>query len=350
LTQTTLYSRVLVKIGAERGNLLNESKLKTLTESKNVQELATQLRDSSYQEQIAKAPLPLTSRKLERAFNENLIESYLKIVKNSPKIAKNYLDLFLLRFEVENIKALIKATSAKLSLEQKIAKVYVSVENYLENRAVMEEASKALSIRQVVSVLNNTEYVSALNIGLQRYEETGSTMCFDVFIDKLFYEHLNKGYESLPKKEKPHARFYASIENASFVLLTLLRAKALNYDADWLRMAVPHGNLGLRKETIEAIASAADFESALKIVLESDYAKFFTRAANAEETIASAEKAFLKAMFKQAKASIIREIFNIGSPLAFITQKKVEVLNLTALSLGVEAAMKPEDIQLQLLT
>jgi vacuolar-type H+-ATPase subunit C/Vma6 len=42
-------------------------------------------------------------------------------------------------------------------------------------------------------------------------------------------------------------------------------------------------------------------------------------------------------------------MFNIESPLALMTQKRVEVLNLTALSLGVEATMKPEEIQLQLL-
>jgi len=349
LTQTTLYSRVLVKIGAERGKLLREAKLKALTESKNLQELAAQLRDSSYQEQIAKLSLPLTSRKLERAFNENLIETYLKIVKNSPKKAKRYLDFYLSRFEVENIKTLIKATSAELNPEQKIAKIYLSAENYLENRLVLEEASKASSIRQVVNILKNTEYVSALNLGLQSYEETGSTMRFDLLIDRAFYEQLYDGYESLPKKEKPHAHFYASIENDGFILLTLLRGKALKYDANWLRMAIPQGNFGLSMETVEALVAAADFESALKIVLESDYAEFFKRATNTEETIANAEKDFLKAMFRRAKASTIRELFNIGSALAFMMQKKVEVLNLIALSLGVEEAMKPEEIQLQLL-
>lgn len=349
MTQTKLYSRVIVKIGAERGKLLSEAKLKALSESKNLEDLTAQLRDSNYQEQIARVSLPLTSRKLERAFYENLIETYLKIVKNSPKKAKEYLYLYLLRFEVENIKALIKATSAKLNPEQKIATIYLSVEDYLEHRAVLEEASRALSVRQVVNFLNNTEYVSALNMGLRSYEETGSTMCFDVFVDKLFYEQLYDGYESLPKNEKPHAQFYASIENDSFILLTLLRGKALNYDANWLRLAVPQDNFSLHKETVEAIALAADFESALKIVLEGDYAKFFTRATNTEETIASAEIAFLKAVYQRAKASIITEIFNIGSSLAFMAQKKVEVRNLTALSLGVEAAMKPEEIQRKLL-
>jgi V/A-type H+-transporting ATPase subunit C len=344
-----LYSRVLAKIGAERGKLLSEAKLKALTESKSLQELTAQLRDSSYQEQIARVSLPLSSRKLERAFNESLIETYLKIVKNSPKKVKEYLDLYLLRFEIENIKALIKAISAKLDAEDKIAKVYVSVENYLENRKVMEEAQKATSIRQVVNVFSNTKYASALSMGLQSYEESGSTMCFDVFIDKAFFERLYDCYERLPKKEKPHAYSYASIDNDSFILLTLLRGKALNYDANWLRMAVHHNIMGLSRETVEAIVSSADFESALKIVLKSCYAKFFRKATDSEETIAGAEKAFSKAMFQKAKASVITEIFNIGSALSFMTQKKVEVQNLTALSLGLEASIKPEDIQLQLL-
>ncbi len=88
MNQTTLYAPVLAKIGAERSKLLSEAKLKLLTESRSLTELAVQLRDTSYQEQIAKVPLPLTSRKLERAFHENLIEAYVKIIKNSPKTRK----------------------------------------------------------------------------------------------------------------------------------------------------------------------------------------------------------------------------------------------------------------------
>ncbi len=104
MTQTTLYASVLAKIGAERSKLLSEAKLKALTESKSLTEFAAQLRDTSYQEQIAKLSLPLTSRKLERAFNENLIETYIKIIKNSPKKARKYLSLYLLRFEIETYK------------------------------------------------------------------------------------------------------------------------------------------------------------------------------------------------------------------------------------------------------
>jgi vacuolar-type H+-ATPase subunit C/Vma6 len=349
LTQTALYAGVLAKIGAERSQLLGESRLRMLTDTRNLTELTAKLRETSYQQQIAKMPLPLTSRKLERAFTENLVETYIKIIKNSPKRAVAFLRLYLFRFEVENIKVLIKAANTNLSPEQKLGKIYFSAEMFLKRRGVIEEATKAPDLRQTVNALKGTEYASALKMGIGSYEVDGSTACFDVLLDKHFYEKLYDAYHRLPRQEMPHASYYVTLENDGFVLLTLLRGKNLRYDPNWLRLAVPTKKFILSDETVEAIVAATDFDSALKITLESHYAQFFVKASSPEETVANAEKAFNKALFLHAKESRFTEIFNIGAVLAFITQKAVEVHNLTAVSLGVEAALKPEDIQRQLL-
>ncbi len=243
----------------------------------------------------------------------------------------------------------MKATSAKLTPEQKSAKIYFSVEDYLKKRAVIEEAVKASTVNQIIHAFKGTEYWSALNMGLKNYEENGSTASFDVFMDKLFYEKLYDSYNCLPKKEKPYAYFYASIENDGFTLLTLLRGKHLNHEPNWLRLVIPQNYFNLHKSTVEALVSAVDFESALKIVLDSYYGKFFVKAQNPEETIANAEKAFKKAVFQHAKSSAISETFNIGSPLAFMTQKEAEVFNLTILSLSVSSEMKHDEMRNQLL-
>ena len=349
MTQTTRYASVLAKIGAERSNLVGETRIKALAENKSLTELAVQLRDTSYQEQISKLSLPLTSRKLERAFNENLIGTYIKIIKYSPKNVRKYLSLYLLRFEIEHIKALMKATSAKLSPEQKLMKIYFSVEDHLKKHAVIEEAAKASTPNQIIHVLKDTDYFLPLNMGLKNYEENGSTAFFDVFLDKLFYEKLYEGYESLNKKEQSYANFYVSMENDGFTLVTLLRGKALNYESNWLRLVVPGNYFNLNKSTVEDLVTAEDFEAAFKLVLDSFYAKYFIKAQTPEETIATAGKAFKKAVFHHAKSSAISETFNIGSPLAFLTQKEAEVYNLTVLSLGIDSAMKPEEIRNQLL-
>jgi V/A-type H+/Na+-transporting ATPase subunit C len=345
LTQTTRYSSVLAKIGAERSSLIGEAKLKALVENKSLTELVAQLRDTTYQEQIAKVLSPLTTRKLERAFNENLIDTYIKIIKYSPKKARNYLSLYFLRFEIEHIKALINSTTAKSTFEQKLAKIYFSVEDYLKRRLIFEEAAKALSPSQIIHAFKGTEYWPVLNMGLKNYEENASTVSFEIFLDKLFFEKLYAGYECLATREQAYANFYASMENDGFALVTLLRGKALNYEPDWLRLVVPQNYFNLRKPIVESIVSAVDFEAAHKIVLDSYYAKYFVKLQTPEETIAAAEKALKKAVLQHAKSSAISESFNIGSPIAFITQKEAEVHNLAVLSLGVDSAIKPEEIR-----
>ncbi len=229
-------------------------------------------------------------------------------------------------------------------------KIYFSVEDYLKKHAVIEEAAKSSTPNQIIHILKDTEYFLPLNMGLKNYEENGSTAFFDVFVDKLFYEKLYEGYWGLSKKEQNYANFYASMENDGFTLVTLLRGKALNYESNWLRLVVPGNYFNLNKSTVEDLVTAEDFEAALKIVLDSYYAKYFAKAQSPEETIATSGKAFKKAVFHHAKSSAITETFNIGSPLAFLTQKEAEVYNLTVLSLGVDSAMKPEEIRNQLLT
>lgn len=174
MTQTRDYAPVLPKIGVERSKLLGEIKIKNLTDT-NFQDFVAQLKETTYQTQIAKLSLPLTSRKLERAFKENLIESYAKIIRISPKKAKKYLSVQFLRFELENIKTLLKVTIANLSFEQKMSRMYLSIEDYSKNRAVLEEAAKFSTIREVVHAFKSTEYEPALLKGLQSYEKNRST-------------------------------------------------------------------------------------------------------------------------------------------------------------------------------
>jgi vacuolar-type H+-ATPase subunit C/Vma6 len=345
LTQTQKYATVLPKIGAAKSHLLSETKLKALSESQDLNEFAAQLRDTVYQEQISKLTSPLTGRKFERAFNENLIGTYLMLLKYLPKTAKPYIELYLARFQVEHIKMLIKATVAKLTPEQKIAKMYPAVEDYFGTREEMEEAAKASTLAQLIHALRNTEYITVLNMGMKSYETTGSTVSFDVFIDKLYYERLYAVFSELPRREKPYAMFFAKVNVDSFVLLTLLRAKLLGYDSNWLGLVVPHNYFKLSKRTVDSLVSALNFEAAYKIVEKTEYAKFFTRTHTPEETISNAERAFRQTVLEYAKSKAILELFDIGAVLIYLTYKETEVHNLITLALGIEATVPSEEIK-----
>jgi vacuolar-type H+-ATPase subunit C/Vma6 len=287
----------------------------------------------------------LSSQKLERVFKESLIDADIKIVKNSPKKVSPYLEMYLKHFELENVKSLVKAVYAGLSLEDKIAKIYLQAEYYLKNRVIFEKAIKAADLKELRNIFKKTEYSLVLGLGLKKYEETGSIISFDILLDRGYYERLCEVYYELPNKEKNCALYYVSSEIDSFVILMLLRGKILNYNTEWLRAAAPKCVFNLSLESLDSIVAAADFESALNIVLKTPYSRFFAKSQTPEETIANAQKSFAKALIVHAKESRVIETFNVGAPLSFLTQKKGEVHNLTALSVAIEAGMNPELIR-----
>jgi vacuolar-type H+-ATPase subunit C/Vma6 len=346
--QTTHYASVLAKIGAQRSNLLSEAKLKVLSDSPTLPDFTAQLQETPYHKQISKIQLPLSGRKLEHAFNENLIETCQKIIKYAPQPVSDYLQTYLLHFEIENIKILLKGTLAGYSAEQKTSKTYPSsASRYVEWHNVFENAAKASNLTQLINTFKKTPYLSTLNRGLNNYNKSGSAACFDMFLDVFFYDHLYDSYEKLPETEKPHANLYASLKNDSYTLLSILRGKNLNYDSNELRLTMPHKYFHLPTKEVEALILAPNFDSTLKIALNGYYANYFSKDASPDETLAKAERRFQHAVVKHAQNSP-RFFFNIGLPLAYITLKETETSNLRMLSLGIDASVPSEAIQKQL--
>jgi vacuolar-type H+-ATPase subunit C/Vma6 len=350
LNQTKNYAQVLPKIGVERKGLLSDVKVKALSDSKSLSDFVAQLRDTAYHEQVSKLPTPFNTRKLERAFNDNLLNTYLMMLKNLPKNIKPFFELYLEQLEIEHIKMLIKATLANMPPEEKLAKMYLPVEDYFNNRGVIEEAAKASTVSQLVQALKKTDYFSSLNTGLKKYDETGSALYFDLLLDKQYFDKLCTVYWKIPKKEQPHARFYASMNVDGYLLSTILRGKALGYDSDWLRVSLPTNCFNLNQRTVESLLYAIDYDAALKIVESTDYKTYFVHAGSPEETISAAEKAFKNAVLQHAKSRVLLDVFNIGAPLSFITLKEADVHNLIALTVSIDAMLKPEEIQNHLLT
>lgn len=344
MSQIKRYSSVLAKIGSERSYLLTGTKLKALAQCKNLTEFASELKETAYSEKLPTIPLPYTPRKFERLFKENLIETYGKIMQNTPKTSLQFLKMYISRFEYDNIKIALRAVHIGLPYEETLRRIYLPAEDFLRNRKLFEKATEAIDLKSAISLFRNKPYWSALNIGLRKYEETKSTKFFDFLLDKTYYENLVEAYENLSKKEQKHAFFYASLETDGFVLLTVLRGKILNYDSDTLRMAIPHSYFDVSEKIVEDALLADGFESTLAAVMRSHYDKFFAGAESPEKAVSRAEKELRKALLEHAEKTRITESFNVEAPLGFMVQKEAEISNLSALSLGIEYGWKPDDV------
>lgn len=341
MVQTKKYAQVLPKIGVERRGLLSDIEIKNLSESKSLSDFVAQLRSSECQEQISKLTPPFTPKKLEHAFNENLINTYLMLIKNLPKNIKPFFELYLERFQIEHIKILIKTTLTKLTPEEKTSKIHLTVENYFHNNTVIDEATKASTLQNVVQAFKKTNYYTSLNEGLKKYDETGSPIYFDLLLDRQYFDKHYHIYKKLPKNEQPHAKFYASIKVDKFILFTILRGKALGYDPDWLKVALPDKPFNINEHTYISLIYAIDYDTALKtITTTTEYKNYFTTTNTPEETLATAEKNFKNATIQHAKTKALIDIFNIGAPLSFITLKEANIHNLTTAALHIDTNTK----------
>jgi vacuolar-type H+-ATPase subunit C/Vma6 len=344
LTKTSRYAAALAKIGAERGKLLTEAQLKTLTESKTLAEFVGRLRESSYGEELLRVTAPIDVRKVEHALRESLMDVFGKIFENSPKNVQPFLCTYLEVYEVQNLKALLKATAAGLTSEEKLAKIYLRAEAHLGNLAAFEAAANAEDLKALAKAFSHTGYGEVLDLGLNRYVDTGSTQSFDVLLDRSFYEKVHETFQKMPKIEQKHARFNASLRTDGFTVLALLRGKLVEHKTEWLRTALPRVAFELPPKTFEALVSAKDFDSALKILQQTRLKDYFQKAASPEETLANAERAIKKAILNHACEMRFTDVFNVEAPIALMVQKETEVVNLVTISLSIDNKLKPEDI------
>ncbi len=349
MPQTIKYANVLTRIGVQRAALLNEAKLKSLAEASDLEDFVAQLRDTSYQTRLQKAAAPFDSRQLERIFKETFLDLAIKITKNAPNSVKPFLMVYLKRFEVDNLKALIKASYANFDAEQTLEKVNLQLETFLGNRAVFEEAAKTTGLTPLVSALAKTEYATVLTQGLASYDEKGAVTSFDLLLDKDYYEKLASAYLELPRSERGYAEFYVKTQTAAYLLPMILRAKNLGYAVSTLRAILPDQPLSLPASTLEDLVMASDFNMALNIILQTPFGQYFTKGKTPEETIANAQIAFKKALVTHAARSRVFEVFNVGLVLSFLVLKQTEVANLVAVAVGVEAKLPSEDVGRSLL-
>jgi vacuolar-type H+-ATPase subunit C/Vma6 len=309
-----------------------------------LEEFASELKETDYGKKLAKVSVPNKVR-FERVFREKLVDITCKMVQTSPENVSQFLKMNLLKFEHENIKTILRATSFGLSHNEITSKIYMHVEEFLKISDIMTKAAASIDVKSVVETLKTTVYGPLLIIGLRKYEETGSMKFFGILLDRMFYENLGGEFESLPKREQKYAFFYVSMETDSFNLSVILRAKILGYDPQWIRMAIAPKFYNIDGETIETLLMSNDFESAFNTVKHSRYSRFFVKAETPEETVSLAEKAFRTAILEHVKKTRVGDLFNVGVPLGLIVQKEVETYNLTAISLGIGYSWKPDDIQ-----
>ncbi len=343
MNHVSAYSQIVARTGAERGYLLDKDKLQRLAESKNLTELTVNLRGSPY-ENLLKTSTEPSPENLQRVFNGELARLYRKTMLYSPNELQVFLRDYISRLEIENLKTLLRAKNAHLSYESITAMLNLPTEDLLDRQEIFVEAAKAGDIKGSLKHFEGTPYAQALSEALPLFEEAKSTRFFELTLDRDYHERL---FDSTATLSKDHSKMVLPILGPQidiFNIDTIVRSKFLNFPPQWVDMAVTSEFYKLSSSQIHALMLIESSTSALTILKETAYRRFYLVRNSVEETLTGLEKAVKQNCLKQLNEMRIRDAFSISTPLSIIMEKEVEVENLTKITSGVEHNWTTEEI------
>ena len=339
------YSQIVVKAGSERSYLIRREQIEGLAESKDLDELVSRLKGSPY-ETLLKNVRPISARKMQRVFEEELIRVCSKMVRFSPREIRFFLKDYISYFEIENLKTLLKMKHNGLPANVIVTRLHLSVEEIFGMKEKFVQAAKAEDVKKAVEMFRGTIYGPILSEGIARYEETGSTKFFDFSLDRAYHDKLLISASLIPKEDRETALQFVGLNVDMFNILTAVRSILLKYPPHLIYRAITHRFYRLDEKTIRDLVSSGNVDSALNRIKQSFYERFLTIHESIEETMINFEKRVKKFGLKLLEKGRIINIFSIATPLELIAKKENEMKNLTMISSGIEFGWNPEQLVL----
>jgi vacuolar-type H+-ATPase subunit C/Vma6 len=375
------YAYVCSKIRGMKDSILTANDFYKLS-SQSLEEIYAFLRTTVYNEEVSIVPIErFDARAFEEASANNFIKTFDNILKSSPKDITPLLMNMLKRFEVENIKALLRAKMINLDVNEAIR--YLMPLKSLETISYRDIFLKAGKIEDLVKLLLNTEYGPLLNLALPDYHKEGTLLPFDSLLDRYLYTALWMDASNLRGEDKRIAEEIFRTEIDMLNIKTISRCKVLGIssetipryiipifykqfheEASWkgaassvikviplLGFEIQSVTSSISRETLEKGINAPDVKQSLQafrnIEPYREGVEYALSAYGASGSLSPVEMALDKVALRTNLNILKRRPFpfDIGVILSFLSLKWIEVRNLRAIVKGRETHIPPEKIE-----
>ncbi|MHA1893509.1 MAG: V-type ATPase subunit [Candidatus Helarchaeota archaeon] len=266
-----------------------------------------------------------------------------KIIKNSPNSVYEFLRaFFLLEFEVENLKTVIKSKLKKVEFENIKKDVYMSIENILGHEKIFDLFINSIDLSMSFDAFRNTLYYKALKDAEKYYEEYHSLSFYDIFLDYCLVEHVFKLFNKLKSKEKKVVKKHVDLFLNFYNFKTLIRGSYLGFEPEFIKKVLIMNEPFIKRlvgiNDINKIAQEVSNRLKLPKIFK-EYKK------NDLESILT----LLRHYYHKKSLEIIKkwegkDVFCITSPYAFLLKKRFETEDLKFISIGIEYELNPDEI------
>ena len=347
------YKRIMPKITVAKLKLMEPKKITGLVDM-SLPHISSMLEKTPYKAEISEVNAKgLSSISLEDALLQNFIKTCEEIMELSPKGIRVLLSTFLMKFEANCVKAILRAKQAELDVDE--AMKYIIPVGRMDEARCRKTLESSENIADVAESLSDMEYGSVLEKAFAVYEEEKIFYLLAVALDRYVYSKIWRAIGKLGGLDKKIARTVIGLEIDSANVKTILRCKAMGISEDQIRRYLIPVSEVLGEKELEEVMREEDMQSFInslvrlaKHAMARDYQYIFTEIQQSHVTSLTRLETILDRGLVETSLRMIKRYtpyFNIGLILAFLNLKWFEVRNLRAIIRGCEAGIPADRVK-----
>jgi len=323
-----------------KGRMLTNNELQMLTESRDMDELVTRMKNTVYLDALAKLTKPYSADKIENALKEYLVNTHAKMVNISG--GARIISAYFVKHITWNLKMILKGKALGKSYDELLPKINLRAEELVGRRDLVVKALVSKTLEEAVSTLAGSEFAEDLTKAAAIYKDKGDVRIFHIYLDHVFYHDLGRAMNT--ESQSLDAKNIVSVDIDSYNVLAILRGKFWNLSADEINNLIVASTSKITKETIQKMINAEKISEVIGELSNTVYKDIVPQNQTSDiDSILEIEKGFESIALKHA-LSAFRSMFSVGIVLAALKLIMIEVRNLSAIASGVEQKIPAETI------
>jgi V/A-type H+-transporting ATPase subunit C len=319
------YAYVNARIGGMKSFLLKEEDFKALIESRNIEDLFSQLKNTHYGPGLSDADV----LSLELQLKRSLFQDYLKLINCVEGKPKEFVHNMAKRFEVDTLKSIVKMKFLNISLPE-----YLIPFGKIDE-ALIDRLLKAEGIAGLLEELKGTEYYGHLKgvhqLKPEEPEEDkaleGRDLPYLNILDAYYFAGVINSMEGLSKKDKSVVKRFVGFNIDISNLLMALRLRGIEgiteeyFIEGGESFTLKHFTLTQNLENLARLPEIVP-RRFVDVTLEGGE-KY-----NENKSLLSFDLATKKRLLKESRKLFLGDRFHIGTIIAYLYLKENEISNL----------------------
>lgn len=352
------YKQLTPLMAVKRNTLVSAKELNELTE-RNLNFFISKLLDSPYRKELDTIYTQNANiSNLEDVFLIHFNNMLNQIANLAPKSIANLIHIYINKFEIDTLKALITLKHAKLKSED--AWRYITPVGRLNKKRCQQILEEAEDINALLKLIPDLDYSYIIYKKMPKFEETGLVYLLESELNKNYYNELWGVVSKLRGLDKKIAKDIIGLEIMANNVKVIIRYIDVGLKKETMMnslIIIPEVmNYSCMEKVIEktSIRDAIDEMVEISENMGRDYRYMFESIKDTYDPSVPAsqiENIVDKSILESSQLMVKRytPYFNIASLFAFMTMKWYEIRNLRAILQGLSNNVPSSIIKKQLI-